>query len=663
MGTFRSTLLAGYHDDLTTYRKEVYRGKTNKSLYEIVRHVGGQSKLPWLTFVLGSGCLAPTSGEAGDGTPAIDPSQVWNALKSFGLDSTSQNEAVFASDFIRALVAEKLPEVKHLSWLSRRLVDHSATVISPGLALASSLVAALASKLFAAVWAMDDVHHVLDRSDKELIRYPTRPDGAVVQPPGAWHERLVSILSRIGTHLDTWDGPDDRTVQAYRELLARVELQLTNPREAFKRDPDRLKPRTPSLWRSQVEALTAFAWYFLTDGTTIYPGWSDMLLFQAANSTENRTEFERVPFLRRPRVETLEPIAENAVLLTRLGRVTERSWADEEGARDVFYQQVARSLLQQASLRSSQSEGEGSDFPLATAFNAAFDVELELALWTEIAAGRTPVNAFAAVIPVYAIDAEESSPFDAEIQWLWCKVVPQSGPHSLDDLLSDPSDDAEAKCRSPWYLVDRSAPLPPELEALPIVVHLAGSPMFGIADVRTRPPRTEESMSRREADEEAEEADRSPFNASTRLHHGLLLDENIATIQFAEDIRDLPGQLHGDFLKSADQDGPTAPRFWVVIGAQLADPAIRFRLVANELRAIGDPEHERLVGHLRSNLGVGEEHRGVVINAWVPASEREVFRWHGYDVVKGRADELNADIEDFVNRIDSLPGGHNHGAA
>ena len=33
--------------------------------------------------------------------------------------------------------------------------------------------------------------------------------------------------------------------------------------------------------RSHVEVLSAFVWFFLTDDTDIYPGWSDTLLFQA----------------------------------------------------------------------------------------------------------------------------------------------------------------------------------------------------------------------------------------------------------------------------------------------------------------------------------------------------------------------------------------------
>jgi hypothetical protein len=155
--------------------------------------------------------------------------------------------------------------------------------------------------------------------------------------------------------------------------------------------------------------------------------------------------------------------------------------------------------------------------------------------------------------------------------------------------------------------------------------------------------------------------------AISAVHHALLLDEHLATVQFAEDLLDKPGpgQLHGEFAR-ASTSSFASPRFWAFIGTQLADPAIRLRLVANELRAFRQPdqteeEQERQRRERRDESSAGAAgrphddeadgegpHGGIVINDWVPAEEREVFRWFGYDIVRGKAEDLIPDLDDFA---------------
>jgi len=625
MGTFRSTPGAGYYDSLQSYREHVFPGATDKTLFEIVDRIGAANSVPWLTFVLGSGCLTPRPRALGTSAGELD-----DVVKS-GLDAFGMTLGTWGlprtTAFVRALIAKKLPDPGDTSWLIERSEIPEKAGTPWALATAATLIAALSTRVFAEL--MLEVPHVLGSADQEVIQYPDN-SSATKLPLPATHASLIERLTEAQMRLDRLQrqqraskDPSHGSVQAYVNLLKAVRDKLTGPR--------------PELWRSQVEAMTAFAWYFLTDGTSIYPGWADMLHFQAANSSANKVEFTRVPFLRRPKVESLQPIAEDSPLIGRLRRVTERSWEFDEGARDEFYEGVAAILLQQAEIRSGRQRGRGSMFPLATAFNAAFDVELELALWAEMRKSTSPTKSFAVVIPVYNVDPDpKQKPLDADLHWLWCKVTPNDN-SPLPQMLEEPADGSTG-ARGQWYAINTAKALSRELESLPIVVHLAGAPLFEIKHVFAEPSGDDDAA-------------RPAFRSQTRTHHGLLLDENMATIQFTQDVRGLPGQLHSEFIRSSDKNGPTAPRFWAFIGTQLADPAIRFRLIANELRSMGLADHETMIGDRLKGLTPGEEHSGVVVNAWVPPAEREVFRWHGYDVVQGKAQELLDDLKEFVDNV------------
>ena len=614
MGRFRSAPGAKYHDSLDDYRNAQRGGNATTTLFRIVDAFDPAGRLPWLTFVLGSGCLTNTEPQ-----PTATDAEVRSALiaglaaSDLDLDPGLTNRV---QDYFRALVAKKLPDSGALGWVARRAASTEPGVVAWPIAMISCAIAALATSELARL--MTDTAFVIDRADQEVVRIDSDVDVS------DFADYLVRARRLIAQHAHS--GEQD--VAAYLTLLGSVHEGLTGMRA--------------ELWRSQVEALTGFAWHFITDGTAIYPGWTDMLLFQAAGSKLNADEFTRVPFLRRPVVENARPLENNSVLLERLREVTKRSLQGDDGARDDFYERVARILLQQAGVRKG---GRDTRVPLATAFSASFDLELEIALWNAISRGETTRTSFAVVVPVYVVD--EDAPLgglNTELYWLWRTVTPPAG--SSPGLMLAEEPDGTDHVFGPWRVIDTVKPnLPSALTALPIVVHLAGAPLLPMGS-------GVEALFDR---------------AISAVHHALLLDEHLATVQFAEDLLDKPGpgQLHGEFAR-ASTSSFASPRFWAFIGTQLADPAIRLRLVANELRAFRQPdqteeEQERQRRERRDESSAGAAgrphddeadgegpHGGIVINDWVPAEEREVFRWFGYDIVRGKAEDLIPDLDDFA---------------
>ncbi len=642
MGRFRSAPGAKYYDSLEDYRKAQRSGNADTSLFEIVDAFDPQARLPWLTFVLGSGCLAttePRNSATDDELSAV----LHTGLENSGLDLDEGLTARVLA-FFRALVDKKLPDSGGLSWVTRRASSTDPGVVAWEIAMVSCAIAALATSELARL--MSDTAFVIDRADQEVVRIDSDMDVS------DFVEYLLRAQRTIASHPDAVE----QDVAAYVTLLRSVQNGLMTAR--------------PELWRSQVEALTGFAWHFITDGTAIYPGWADMLLFQAAGSRLNADEFGRVPFLRRPVVENAKPLEKNSVLLERLREVTKRSLEGQDGARDDFYRRVARILLQQAGVRKG---GRDTRVPLATAFTASFDIELEIALWNAISAGETRTEAFAIVVPVYVVDKETPlGGLNTELHWLWRIVTPPRGSSAADLLSEDSSDPA----LGPWSAIDPSKRgLPSRLTALPIIVHLAGAPLIPMG------PTAKALFGERVG----------------AVHHALLLDEHLATVQFAEDLLDKPGpgQLHGEFARGSTSS-VVSPRFWAFIGTQLADPAIRLRLVVNELRVFRHPDQSEEEQERRDRLGArsqdadasrdqraargrsgagddggagadatDEGHGGMVINDWVPAEEREVFRWFGYDIVRGKAEELIPDLDDFAEQAQKRIDGRavTHGAA
>jgi hypothetical protein len=565
--------------------------RTGLEGYEKVVH-----DAPWLSFVLGSGCLV-LSDVASSGDFTLAP--LHKAFDAFDDDYPRLALGGLASEYFeRMLVDREVQDSASLASHDPKTAkdwDYTALVI---------LAAALATKIYATALAM--YPHILTSSYREIVEFDSADED--------WHEKklglvdpFIDVLSRISAAGK--DGVGDRHV------LTKLSDQLQQPLMA---------PRG-SLLRANVELLTGFAWYFITLGTVTYPGWSELLLIEALQtSMVTIGDAPARPHLRDLTNETFSSLA--------LESVSRRSWGtrSESGgitSRDAFYDSVAEVLRQQSEMYGGAA-GIGARPPMPVAYITSFDVELEMALWS---AG----SPFVVVLPVLAISDDERSANSASVHWLWTRITP--------DLKLDHAAQLDAlrggTVEHEWLPADQAnwGQSSGRYRGEPVVVRLAGSPLMAV------PPRQAVGIS----------ADQS-------LHHALLLDEYSAWHQAVLELSQLRGLAKAFTRATSD-----VPRFWMFLGTQLSDSAIRIRLLTHEFAALGADNRPEVLPRSGSDGSEGKATQesdsaadpssvraGVVVNRWSRASDRDLFHWHRLDVIQASHRELQPLLETFIASFD-----------
>ena len=147
-----------------------------------------------------------------------------------------------------------------------------------------------------------------------------------------------------------------------------------------------------SLRVADIQLLTELCWYSLTQGTSVYPGWSDLLLHLSTRTSP--ALFDR--WLPRPAFDDID--AACWFVEQRYAATTQLSWDqlvdDDESDRERFYATVAGILRQQAVLRQGFRQSSPLQPPLASAFVTSFDLELEMAMW------RSSTEPFVVAVPM-----------------------------------------------------------------------------------------------------------------------------------------------------------------------------------------------------------------------------------------------------------------------
>jgi hypothetical protein len=604
--TFRSRPAASSFDRLESYVRKRTEGR-ERTLFELIRkrdkEMGTGEKLPWPTFVLGSGCLVTL--ERGEVAKAADLDGLISASFADLPTDLAKRADVYreaVAGYIRELNTQKLGPQADLGWLHERLEKAGGegsgdARVDVRFALRAALVATLATRLYTE--ALNAATRVLDRAEKDEVTYEltTHPTMRLV------HASVVAPLRSLVRDLDKgWVKGQSASVDAFHALLG-----------AFIDNID--ETGVSHVHRSHVEVLSAFVWFFLTDDTDIYPGWSDTLLFQATDMKDAEEHFTTMPLPRRPHLDDVSPLDETSWLYRRLRRVTRRSWEESGTDRDDFYDSVAGLLIEQADIIREATADRPKDltWPLASAFVASFDVELEIALlWRS----DLPDTGIAVVIPVVHIS--EGQHYNTTVHWLARIVKPTSRNATTDQKLANLLDDAD------WELVGAD---PRDLErfrSMPIVIHLSGAPLFKLPG-----------------------ADRTLLEGG-ELRHALLLEENIALVQLGAEIADHGRSLNPGFAADApfaddlSRIGP-GMRYWFIVGTQVADATVRLRLLTREIAALRDPgaREMRLKRLSESNPGMDVIERfGVLVNQTVATSEGHVFLWQGFDVTQGTSGEM-----------------------
>lgn len=596
--------------------------------------VGSKEKLavevPWMTFVLGSGCLMTHDAPFLERAPVDLRARFEHDLKDIAQRHPGLPLVDSVTEFVELLARDRAGDSN--GWapgagdLASSHINIRAGLTPTEYPSQVALAAALATRLYAAALASGP--HVIGPAVREEVHldlaswWGASVSDELLRPL----RRLLSTLSNEKVERPL------RSQQALRALATRMLGQLPDIDGGGE---------TPSgmILRRHVELLTAFAWYFLTEGTAVYPGWSDLLLFQ---SFEDWEWFETEADNANPRPRLKDVISQDGWVYDRIVDVTNTSWKSrthsdgESTVREQFYDLVADFLHQQAHAIRDQvmPDGYGTP-PLPVCFVSSFDLELEMALWQK----KEP---FIVVMPVFA--SSKRVPHSASPYWVWARVEPGSEVPASENGKADSKTGRTSRWRDAahsvldlpatlvrparWERLRERTPLEPWI-GLPIVVRLVGSPLMD-------PPVA---------------ATHGSAAQSEHIDHALLLDEYTAIQQVALDFN---GQTDSGLPPwITHNQGTSAPRFWMLMGTQLADTGIRLRLMAQlmaaRLPSFGKRRHDD--GAANTPALAPQKRLGLLLNARSGTNDRELFLWNDLDVVDGTHVDCTEALKELYRQL------------
>jgi hypothetical protein len=600
--------------------------------------------LPWLTPVLGSGCL-----ELPD-DPALTPEALADNVRRHiraalgsqedervaGADPFSERAARFAEELAtdRLNLGRGRPRSPRPSGPPTAAERPPAQDEGDTLAARVVLVACLLTQFF------------------------YRVKGASSSPLRRWNEDRATLSKGLFSLVDVMQDvvrPSLDQIELVRGALSDkpslLEKGLDRPVCSVLYDVYRgLERREPSLTFAHLRLVTDMAWYVLTRGTTIYPGWSDLLLGLMLREPRDGgpQSFPRT----RPRLLNLHSVPKGVANLYM--PPTTRSWNTAFGlqasettpsdqsstpsepltGRDRLYGRVADVLWAQTRALRATDGQDGpspravpgpmppttSPLPPASAFVTSFDIELDMALWLRAIEADTPADRgssnghsdeerplapFFVVVPVHVLRHAEDE--HAALCWLRGQIEPDRNLSLAEQL-------RQIMRPKKWTLLTPSLD-PRELLGGPHVVHLSGCPLFELPK-RGDPAVRKLIEALREVHVRIEDPD------SICLEHAVTVDEYLAFRQAEVELlwsahkarskedRRSRG-LHPFLLASSrsPSDAGQNPRFWTAFGVPVADAGVRHRIVSQftlrHLLALADEPSGSLMRQAAEAIGGG----------------------------------------------------------
>jgi hypothetical protein len=589
---------------------------------------------PWLTLVLGSGCLElPDEPNFSAGGLAAG---VADALETLEWVEGTDSPATIAQDYVETLARDRIRSEPAAG-------SANSTVKVDELAARLSLVAALLTRFFhlaqaaqpTAMSRWDDDVAMLDPALAAMSDLTRSLDAQVVTPV---IEQILDIQRMLTT----------RTNHDIRESA--VDALLTDIHDGLApRDP-----RSPRVLHVEhLRLVTETAWHYLITDMAIYPGWTDLLLDLMLKDGGEAIEGTRRT---RPSYANLQMLPDIVQRLLRKPTESSWEWADPERervtVRDRMYAGAAEVLIAQAEAL-HESEFKLS-LPPAAAFVTSFDLELEMALWIRLRE-RTEAM-YSVAIPVHVLKSPASE--EAELCWLLGDVYVASGGSWAGQLdrIQRPEN---------WRLLTPEFDKP-ELLSRPIVVHLSGCPLFELPTLRQGSAEAKQLIS------DLDQVGISVELGTTTIAHAITVDEYLALRQseaelfwLSNDRLDPDARTSRALPPDLLSDRDTNPRFWMALGLPIGDPAIRHRVVSQitvrRLRETADRPADtpaRAASALGARpaamqsaeeTGLDKTNRrfdvdGVAINRRVDDDEANLLYWLGLDVVE-------ADCRDFVDDL------------
>ncbi|HEV7721623.1 MAG TPA: hypothetical protein VGO60_10075, partial [Iamia sp.] len=485
--TSRSDLFARSGIDtkpLTLCRAQLAAQKNLKPKSGAALHPTG---LPWLTLVLGSGCLEPR------GDSAIDLAQrlvqevhthLWRH------PDVARGGARLAARFTASMTVDRLgveaapvdleePDDEETSGDAAAEGTIGPPPPEPLVGAATAelaYVAALVTALFHALQAQS-VAALRRYGDAEATYLQLGSGHLDLDLGGISDIRDLTSLARGRIDAIRGNGAlvaDDRPDETIREVLEHIDAGLAHL--------DGNRQGAPQVTALDLQLLTDLTWFKLTERTLHYPGWADLLL-QLSAQAEIETRFHGPP---RPVIKQI--YAPERTLKQRYLSVTREAWdlrvrgGRAEGdaaleARTDFFDAAARVVSAQAVMRREGRYGvvyapgdvpDQVQHPVASIFVTTFDLELEMALL----ARRQP---FAVVMPVHTFrPGLGPDEMDASLSWLGCVVDAPPADAPLHD------DDLERLFRPLRWFPVHTLEDDPSVADLPVVVRLNGCPLIDL---------------------------------------------------------------------------------------------------------------------------------------------------------------------------------------
>lgn len=533
----------------------------------------GLTGFPWPTPVLGSGCLAIESDSAVSAQSLAEG--VRRQLGTRPTPSGYQSPAEVAGDFVQHMFRDRVRPSD-----VARPTDGGYPAGGPDDRRAEAQDVSLRAALLILVAARLTRFYHLIKADQ--LQPPSRWEGESVVYDAAtanayaqnirWSS-IGPIMEELDEVIGLFQTPDEDHGPAVSALVSRV---LREVRSGF-----RGEGHCSQLRQDHLRLMTELAWQFLTVRTDIYPGWTDTmlwLLLQEGGAATRSLFAKRRPLFRD--VTTVEE-AISRLLMPSTAASFERSLDADPTPRTAFYDAVAALLLAQAAAgekreadrREGRSVGgpdQGIGFPPATAFVTSFDLELEMALWR---AGEP----FSVVLPVHV--HQESG--RAALIWLVGDVEPTRQRRAADELAA-----LRTGVEGSWRIAMEG--MGSSIGHRPIVVRLAGSPLMEL-------PR--QGVIASDLERVGMPITRAGDRWTTQLLHAVTVDEYTALQRSAAEHASHHAKPRDADVKRSSlprsfigNDGSGVRRYWLVLGVQVADSAVRYQLFNQLYRGVTESE-------------------------------------------------------------------------
>lgn len=553
------------------------------------------ASVPWLTPVVGSGCLPSLHVEGFTSDRLV--SELTRQVRALTVRQEGMTEEVLLADlvpvgsesfatmaeaFAGSLYADRVRLPPDQIETDRQSEGAEWQISAP--AARQVLIAALLTRLAHGLRAVDP--RALGRHSDEVIEINGRLPACA--DPYRLVDTVVSPLRRLlGQPVETTLGLDPLLVEGIGRLNRRILEWLNGAR------PDAAgSPTTPRIALNDVRLATEAAWYFLVRPLDMYFGWSELIVGLTLRHIDERGRRHRRPYITDLYQEGLDEAVKT--LRAVLDAPTALSWQRTSPEHPSIYRSVAGALSRQCELNrlGGLRSATMANVPVAVAYSTSFDLELEMALFR----AGTP---YSVALPVYAkLGDSRKGDDDGSLEVFW--VVGDVDPPARFDRIAPPREVRNlANLRAfQWNdHVDRRRPL---------VVRLTGCPLYEL----------DRSALRRAA----ESVNIAPSRSNPEAAFGLALDydEHFALRQSQAEMlwaslddrpqasgEGLPtdrdrglhrGHLRDGEFRPSSVPGPGGPRsaapgrqvrFWALLGVPTEDPVIRRRVVTLfNLRAI-----------------------------------------------------------------------------